>query len=205
MKIYFVRHGQTGGNVAQRHQTEHTPLTSYGQEQARKAAEVVRLYQPTHLLTSNLVRAIETARIIGDACNLIPETNPNFIELRRPDNMYGHHHKSFRSLWFYMWWYLGMVGGQGEPEGESYKALRERLKRARAELMTYPKDARIVIVSHTVFIGFFTAHLCQDRALNPFKAALTFIRILTMPNTFITPIFYDDETNEGECAWYKER
>jgi broad specificity phosphatase PhoE len=38
MKIYFVRHGQTGGNVAHRHQTEHTPLTDVGHEQARASS-----------------------------------------------------------------------------------------------------------------------------------------------------------------------
>jgi broad specificity phosphatase PhoE len=205
MKIYFVRHGQTGGNVAHRHQNEHTPLTDLGRQQAQRVAEIVRLYQPTHLITSNLVRAVETARIIGEVCNLIPETNPNFIELRRPDAMYGHHHRSFRSVWFYLWWYLGMVGGKGEPEGESYKTLRERFHRAQEELMRYPQDARIVVVSHTVFIGLFTAHLCRKRALNPFKAARTFYHILTMPNTFITPIYYDSEPDKGECAWYKER
>ncbi len=205
MKIYLVRHGQTGGNVAHRHQAEHTPLTELGREQAQRVAEVVRLYQPTHVLTSNLVRAVETANVIGTVCNITPVTSPNFIELRRPNNMYGHYHKSFRSLWFYIKWYFGLVGGAGEPVGESYRALRERFKRAQAELLTYPPDARIVIVSHTAFIGLFTAHLCRERALNPFQAARTFYRILTMPNTYITPIYYDNEPDEGECAWYAER
>lgn len=205
MKVYLVRHGQTGGNVAKRHQAEHTPLTELGKEQARRVAEVIRLYQPTHIITSRYVRAIETARIIGDVCKLTPETSPNFVELLRPENMYGHHHKSFRSIWFYFWWYLGQVGGSTEEEGESYRTLRERFKKAREELAAYPDDARIVVVSHTAFIGLFVAHLCRNRALNPFQAARTFYRILTMPNTCITPIYFDREPDKGECAWYVER
>lgn len=205
MKVYLVRHGQTGGNVAKRHQAEHTPLTELGKEQARRVAEVIRLYQPTHIITSRYVRAIETARIIGDVCNLIPVTSPNFVELLRPENMYGHHHKSFRSIWFYLWWYLGQVGGSTEEEGESYRTLRERFKKAREELASYPEDARIIVVSHTAFIGLFVAHLCRKRALNPFQAARTFYRILTMPNTCITPIYFDREPDEDECSWYVER
>lgn len=205
MKIYLIRHGQTGGNVAKRHQAEQTPLTPLGREQAHKVADIVRLYQPTHIITSKLVRAVETAEIIGDACNIIPETSPNFIELRRPDYMYGHYHKSWRSVWFYVHWYLGLVGGQGEPEGESYKTLRERFKAARAELAAHPEEARIVVVSHTAFIGLFAAHLCRERALNPVQAVKTFYRILTMPNTFITTVYFDSESDEDECSWYVER
>lgn len=205
MKIYLVRHGQTGGNVAHRHQAEHTPLTSLGKEQAHRVAEIVRLYQPTHLLSSSLVRAIETAKIIGEVCDLVPETNPHFIELRRPDGMYGHHHRSIRSVWFYTRWYFGLAGGGDEKRGETYKMLRERFEKARAYLETYPKDARIVVVSHAVFIGLFTMHLCRKRALNPFQAAHTFYKILTMPNTSITPIYFDHEPDEEECAWYVER
>jgi len=204
MKIYLVRHGQTGGNVAHRHQAEHTPLTPLGQEQAQHVAEIVRLYQPTHLLTSNLVRAVEAARVIGSVCNLIPETSPHFIELRRPKYMYGHYHKSFRSLWFYARWYFGFAGGEAEEAGESYKSLRERFRQAQAQLNTYPKDARVVVVSHTVFIGLFTAHLCHQRPLNPFHAARVFYKIFTMPNTHITPIYFDDESEET-CQWYTER
>jgi len=206
MKVYLVRHGQTGGNVARRHQAEHTPLTTLGKEQAQRVAEIVRLYQPTHLLSSNLVRALETARVIGDTCELPIETSPLFIELRRPEFMYGHHHRSIRSVWFYAWWYLGFVGGKREVEGETYKMLRERFRQAQALLQNYPKDARVVVVSHAVFIGLFTAHLCRQRALNPLQALRVFYNILTMPNTSITPIYFDDEPDEDEaCQWYVER
>lgn len=205
MKVYLVRHGQTGGNIANRHQTEHTPLTDLGKEQARSVAEIVRLYQPTHILTSKYVRAVETARIIGEVCNLTPETSQNFVELLRPARMYGHHHKSIRSVWFYFWWYLGRVGGATETEGESYKTLRERFKKAQTELMTYPNDARIVVVSHAAFIGLFLAHLCRGRALNPFQAISAFYTILTMPNTCITPVYFDSDSVTRNCTWRVER
>jgi broad specificity phosphatase PhoE len=204
MRVYLVRHGQTGGNVARRHQAEHTPLTELGREQAQRVAEIIRLYQPTHLLSSKHVRALETARIIGEVCHLVPETSEVFTELRRPECMYGHHHKSLRSLWFYFRWYFGLVGGHDEQVGESYRALRERFSKAQEILSTYPDDARVVVVSHAVFISLFVAHLCRKRALNPFSAALAFYRILTMPNTSITPLYHDKDPDNGECEWYME-
>ena len=83
MDIYFVRHGQTMGNLAKRHQAEHTPLSSLGREQASNAAKEVAQLNPTHLISSNLVRAIETARPIAETTNLDITIEQNFAELFR--------------------------------------------------------------------------------------------------------------------------
>jgi uncharacterized phosphatase len=199
MEIYFVRHGETGGNVAHRHQADDTPLTFLGEKQAKKVAAVVQGFKPTHLLSSKLVRAIATARVIGDECGLVSETSENFVELARPDTLYGHHHASVSSFIFYMQWYFGV--GAGKRDGEPYQALRERILTAQAELSEYPNDARVVVVSHAVFINFFIAHLCRQQMLGPFGAARTFYKLLTMPNAEVIKITFDTTTAEGTCPW----
>lgn len=200
MQIYLVRHGQTGGNVAHRHQVETTQLSFVGEQQVREAAKIIKQYKPTHLVTSNLVRTVETARVIGEACDLIPETNPLFIELVRPCYLYGHHHRSLRSILFYIQWFFGK-STDTEIDGESYQSLRERFVEAEKYLAQFPNDARVVVVSHAVFINLFIAHMCSKKALNPFKAALVFRKILTMPNTHVTPLHFNPENKEGKCAW----
>ncbi len=200
MELFLVRHGQTGGNVAKRHQVEHTPLTPEGREQARKIGEELRDYRPTHLITSNLVRAVETAREIGSVCDLIPETSNAFIELQRPKWMYGHFHKSPLSMFFYMRWYMGLVK-ESDDNGESYVVLRERILKAQAILATYPDDARVVVVSHSVFINFFLAHMCQEKAMTPLQAARSFHRIVTMKNTHMIPVLYDATRSPHTCSW----
>ncbi len=200
MEIYLVRHGETGGNVARRHQSEETQLSFLGEQQVKDAAGIIKQYQPTHLITSNLVRTIETARIIGEACDLIPETSYKFVELVRPKHMYGHHHRSLKSVWFYFQWFLGK-GSSITEGGESYQDLLQRLKLAKEHLAQYPKDARVVVVSHAVFINFFVAHMCREKALNPLAAALVFKKIITMPNANITPIIFDEDDDVGDCAW----
>ncbi|MCA9355662.1 histidine phosphatase family protein [Candidatus Kaiserbacteria bacterium] len=200
MEVYLVRHGETGGNIAHRHQQEDTPLSGKGQRQAREVAEQIKQLKPTHIVASNLIRAIETARIISEVCGLNLETNPRFIELVRPDHMYGHYHKSFKSFWFYLQWYLGR-GTNITSGGESYSDFRMRLQDAKESISKYPKDARVVIVSHAVFISFFEAHLCNKRPVMPFKAIRIFYKLLTMSNTHITRLLYDKENGEGGCSW----
>ncbi len=200
MKIFLVRHGETGGNVAHRHQAEHTPLTKRGEAQVAQAASVIKQLEPTHLLSSPLVRTIETARVIGNACDLIPELNGHFVELKRPPKLHGHHMKSFRSLAYYAEWYFGLKN-PFLPDGESYKMLRARIAEAQAHLDSYPDDARVVVVSHSVFINLFLVHMCSRRALTPLGAVRAFWRVLTMPNTKVTPIAYNKMAPSGTCAW----
>lgn len=198
MEIYLIRHGETGGNVAHRHQVEHTPLTAHGVEQAKAVAQKVKELEPTHLLTSPLVRAIQTARVIGEACDLTPETNPYFIELARPPHMYGHFHKSFESMFYYSRWYFGHHEG-----GESYKGLRERIEQAKAHFKHYPENARIAVVSHSVFINLFLAHLCDTRPIGPVRAVRTFSNVLTMKNTELVPLVFDPEAHPKTCGWWR--
>jgi len=200
MEIYLVRHGETDGNVARRHQVENTPLTPVGKQQALIAAETIKKLRPTHLITSTLVRAVETASIIGGACDLTPQTDSKFIEIVRPKYLYGYHHRSLQSLWFYFWWYLGK-DSPVVAEGESYRALRERIGLAKKHLSDYPEDARVVVVSHAVFISMFVAHICRHRALSPWRAALTFLKILTMSNGRITTITYNATKDSSHCPW----
>lgn len=183
MDVYFVRHGQTDGNVAKRHQAEQSRLTSEGKLQAMGVAKRVAVLQPTHLLVSNRVRAIQTGTIIAEITGLTAEVSELFTELCRPKNIYGHHHRSLRSVWYLVRWYLGLVGGEDCGEaGESYRAFRIRMKTAKAALTAYPADARIVVVSHSVFINFFVAHYSTSSWLWPWHAFIVFYRVLTMKN-----------------------
>ncbi|MFT7644793.1 MAG: broad specificity phosphatase PhoE [Candidatus Paceibacteria bacterium] len=200
MEIFLVRHGQTGGNVARRHQTEHTELSFVGEQQVREVAEQIKQYEPTHLVTSSLVRAVETARVIGQECGLVPETNSRFIELVKPNFLFGHYHWSIKSLWFYMQWYMGK-DTDSSTGGESYNDLLKRFESTKEYLTQYPSDARIVVVSHTFFINLFVAHLCRDKTLGPLSAMLAFKKLLTMPNTDVIKICFSSEVDDGICAW----
>lgn len=68
MLLLLVRHGQSLGNIEARIQGDDDPLTDFGRRQARTvAAALAQRGDVTHLYTSPLDRAMETATIIGQA------------------------------------------------------------------------------------------------------------------------------------------
>jgi len=189
MDIYFVRHGESVGNASKRHQPSHTRLSSLGTLQAKAVGKELVALRPTHFISSSQVRAVETAEHIAQSLQMIPETEPVFVELNRPASMYGWHHRSPRSLWYLVLWYLEIVGHPDNPEaGESYLALRTRVRAAQELLVTYPGNAKIVIVSHSVFINMFVAHMNHSGRLSLFQALRTIIKVLHTKNTSVTHI-----------------
>ncbi|MEN9920158.1 MAG: hypothetical protein RL538_51 [Candidatus Parcubacteria bacterium] len=203
MEVYLVRHGQTNGNIAGRHQSDRTDITELGIKQATEAATYVASLNPTHLLSSSMVRALETARIIGRECDIIPETTALFAEVEKPPRLDGHLLKSLKSIWFYARWYFGFTSKN--EGGETYKMFRERINKARLHLLSYPPHARVVVVSHSVFINFFIMHLCNDRPIGPLRALQCFYYILTIKNGSVTKFVYDFDKPSHRCGWHVEK
>lgn len=78
MELLLVRHGESTWNVAGRMQgqTAGPALTDRGRRQAVEAAAQLLAFGAARLLTSDLVRARQTAAVIGMALGLEPEPDP---------------------------------------------------------------------------------------------------------------------------------
>ncbi|MDE0207125.1 MAG: histidine phosphatase family protein, partial [Candidatus Tectomicrobia bacterium] len=64
--VILIRHGQTDENVSGKISGQGpAPLNTRGQEQARLAAEVLEPLGITHLLSSPVVRARQTAEVVA--------------------------------------------------------------------------------------------------------------------------------------------
>lgn len=187
MKIILIRHGQTGENAAHRHQPEDTPLSILGRKQAVTAGELLSDRGVTHVLSSPLVRALETASLIAAGLDLIPSIDHSLRELLRPQSLTGHPHYSFKSLVFYKFWFLGLT-----RTGESYRQLRQRIAVVRTHLEQLPPDAVVAVVSHTVFINLFVAHLTRSRGLWPWQAAVVFLKLVRMKNTGMIELTFEE-------------
>lgn len=187
MKVILVRHGETDENVAHRHQPETTPLSLHGRKQAVSAGSVLAELYPSHVVSSPLVRALQTAGLVANQCDLIPSIDYNLKELERPRTMTGHRHFSFRSLLFYKLWFFGWSQG-----GESYKELRARIAMVRDHIEQLPEDSVVVVVSHTVFINLFLAHVDRSHALWPWQAAWVFYKLVRMKNTAMRELSFAD-------------
>lgn len=192
MDIYFVRHGQTYGNAAKRHQHDNSRLTDRGKQQAVTIAKAIAAYQPTHLVVSNRVRAVETGVTIAAETELVPRVTELVAELNRPHHLYGNYHRSPMTFWYLARWFFGNLGDVGDaPEGESYAALRDRIEQTKVLLTEYPADARVVVVSHSVFINMFVAHLHQDAPLQWWRGLYALVRSLLIRNGSLTHVTYD--------------
>lgn len=80
--VVLVRHGETAWNRDRRVQGwAPTPLTDRGRQQARAlAAAIDRRYSVDRLVSSDLRRALETAREIARATGCTPEPDPAWRE-----------------------------------------------------------------------------------------------------------------------------
>jgi broad specificity phosphatase PhoE len=190
MEVYLVRHGQTNGNIGHRHQHTSTHLNERGQAQARTVADTIAALNPTHLITSTHVRAMETARVIAGVTNLLPETYPAFEELHQSRSMVGERLVGVHALTYMLAWFVG-VPAASRHDGEMYAAFVVRLAAARRHLEELPPDARVVIVSHSVFINFFVEHMVRPKRMNVVRAVVRLVHILTLKNTSITHVHYE--------------
>jgi broad specificity phosphatase PhoE len=103
-------------------------------------------------------------------------------------------------MWFYFRWYFRLTN-TAKDGGETYQALRDRIKAAQRVLEQYPSDARVVVVTHSVFMNFFLVHLCSAKPVSLFRAPLIFLGILRIPNASVIPLTFDTNAPNGTCAW----
>lgn len=185
MEIFLVRHGKTNGNVSLRHQHINTPLNEDGVEQARLLVSKIREIAPTHVISSPNVRALETARIITeDLPDLIIDTNYAFRELEKPSYLTGNHFVTYTTIKYILHWFFG----RPVSDGESYNDFLARLKEAKSHLESLPDNARVVVVTHSVFTIHFLHFIQKEKRMSLLGAMVHLLRVLTLKNTAVTEI-----------------
>jgi len=79
-RFMFLRHGETAGNAQKVFQPADISLNPRGREQALAAAQVLKQHPVQRIYASTMVRAQQTAVIVGDACQLAPHPEPGLRE-----------------------------------------------------------------------------------------------------------------------------
>ena len=195
MEVYFVRHGETDGNIARRHQHPNTQLNERGREQIKAVAKELAKLPITHFITSTHYRAVESARIIAETCGLTPTTEDIFEEVQRPLELVGNRYVGLTTFWYALRWFYSVK----LKDGENYDDFRRRVIAARTYLESLPRDARVVVVSHAVFINIFLDHLCLDERMSLTRAVLSFWRIFRLRNASLVHLQYTNYPNT--CGW----
>lgn len=122
-RLVLWRHGQTAWNLEHRFQGQtDVPLDEVGVEQARSAAGLLLDLRPQVIVSSDLGRAMDTARALADRCGVdietdvrLRETDGGSWEGRRREELLRDDPRAYRA------WLAGELirpGGNGEPRSE---------------------------------------------------------------------------------------
>ncbi len=87
--IYFVRHGESEGNISDIRLPETSPLTELGRKQAEYVAKRASKLPIDVMFASTMIRAQETARIISEKIGKDFESFDFFIESVVPSEHVG--------------------------------------------------------------------------------------------------------------------
>ena len=154
MKLYFARHGESEANVKQVfwNQPNGYGLTNKGREQARALADSVVGVDFASVYCSPVLRAVQTAEIVGHRLSLTPEVADGLREWHTGILEGQEYSKETQDL---HWWATEqwMVYGNHDAcieGGESFHAIKARFMSfiAMIEAMHGNTDANLLLISH---------------------------------------------------------
>jgi probable phosphoglycerate mutase len=156
--ILICRHGETAWNRQRRVMgTLDIPLSNDGRRQCERLAVVLAGFGVTHVVSSPLARAAESARILGTALGLEISFDPDLEEVRF-GRWQGMSYEEIRADPAYHRFVADPVR-EATPGGETVLDVQ---RRGLAALGRAPMDARTLFVSHGDIIR---ASLCHYLAI----------------------------------------
>lgn len=189
-RFYFVRHGESEGNVGKIIQGAATPLTEKGKNQAKLIAKRVADLEIDHIVSSTMVRAKHTAEEIAATLKKDIEFSDLFVERLRPSESYGMDSESdaYKKIdhsiiknWHQSGW--------RHSDEENFEDLRARAESCLSFLKELP-HTHVLVVTHGLFLrALLGAVIFADEFSSRHMEQL--IITLATANTGITLIDYD--------------
>ncbi len=145
MKLYFVRHGQTNYNrlgILNDDPEVNVHLTNKGKKQVAQTAQELRNTELTHIYSSQLPRAVETAKIINAYHKLQIK-----LDSRLNENRTGYNGKP----WFFRWVTFKLSHRPFTKKFRGAESLQESQLRVVAfldEIKQRHPDDSVLIVGH---------------------------------------------------------
>ncbi len=183
--IYFIRHGQSVGNVNKVHQRPHEPLTNLGEKQAMFVAKRANTLDAEVILTSTMKRAVQTANIISDKTGLKVEEYENLCEISGPSKLQGTKYDSEESLKYLK----SMHENINDPDWrysdeESLSDIHNRSINI-LKLLENRAESKIIVVTHGGFMRSLLSAMLSNGEHKP-NTTVKLIHFLKQKNTGIT-------------------
>lgn len=193
-KIYFVRHGETGGNVGGYWQGPQEPLNPRGLQQADVVAMRAQGLTVNRLVASTMVRAQQTAAAIGKSINVAVESSDLFREIKDPSSV-SSDSASLEQDVLIESYRAARKEHINEPDfrfedEETATEFFERIKAALEFLRELPEE-NIMVVSHGNFLRSMIGLIIQEgKYLH--TDMMKFNRQITTTNTGITVVVLEN-------------
>lgn len=191
--VYFVRHGESEGNVGEKWQTESAALTLNGREQTSLLGSRLVSYPVDVIISSTMKRAIQTADIISDHIKVPIETTDLLNERRRPSEQLGVEKEDVDAVYaeIEMKEHFNDVEFRFSDE-ENFCDLKKRVEDF-FSFLEARKEEHILVVTHEIFLRMIAAHIAHGQDMTG-EEGKQFFRTFHMSNTGITTI----SKNEGD-------
>lgn len=162
MKIYLIRHGQTDWNVAGKIQGKtDIPLNETGRRQAACLAKGMEHRPVAQIFSSDLIRARETARAIGESQHVEVETLSGLEEIGfgKWEGMTLERIQVIFPTEYEKWCENPVT--VAPPGGESLSQIKERCRRVMEEILKRAKGD-FAIVSHGAMLAYVVEYLMRN-------------------------------------------
>ncbi|WP_062049344.1 histidine phosphatase family protein [Bacillus sp. JCM 19034] len=188
MKLYLIRHGESEGNSLGKIQgQENYELTEKGRRQAALVGQYIKEKAITHLYSSDLTRALDTATIISQNINVSPVKTQLIREIHlgplqnlTRTEIYDKYPHVIESS-------IILSGIEGTEQAD---AITARCQQFLQEMLQNHKDDHVAVVSHGGFLSILLMYLIVGDEWPSYK------RPFQLSNTSVTSI----EWREGKYS-----
>jgi broad specificity phosphatase PhoE len=197
--VYFVRHGQSDGNVDPVFQSPDCALNENGRAQANLIAERAKNIQFDALISSPFRRARETAEAISAATGMSVEYSEFFKERVKPSSIDGKPYDDEQAKGVWRRWEESLITlGLKVEDGENFEDLFTRSGKALDYLLSRPEQV-MVVVTHGYFLRTILSRVALRDHLSP-EISGVFQQGFVTQNTGITVLRHHDAFEE-ESRW----
>jgi len=198
--VYFIRHGQTIGNVSRVFQHPDSPLNERGKKQAEMIAGRVVNLDFEALITSSFLRARETAEIIEKMTGKKAEVSDLFVEGIKPTSINGKSYDDEKANRVWREWEESLYSeGIRVEDGENFSDLVSRADKALSFLLGRPEKS-MVVITHGYFLRTIVARVSLGNHLSG-DSFRHFQKAVGMENTGLTILRYH-ENFEEKPSWH---
>lgn len=199
MEFYFIRHGETQWNCLKRIQgSQDMPLNETGRRQAAAMVRQMRDIPLDRVYSSDLIRARDTAGLLGADRGLVPVIIPGLREISygRWEGMQASEIRRLFPQEYARWW---ADTSSGAPGGESREQVSRRLDQAMRQIVEQMREQgarRAAIISHGASLSLLFALLLKEHTPVENGFGIT--------NCAVTRIDCDTKTNSFQLVYFNK-